>query len=440
MYPSKCLPVFILLLSTLCLTAHGLDIAGPLEIAEKPANVEYPFLAKVTGNDIYVRSGKGTAYYHCSKVHQGETLTVFEETFGWAKILPPKGCYSWIHKNYVDVQIDNATVGVLNANNVRVWAGSDAIEPMRSSSMQTKLNSGEIIELFVDQPETGDYYKIKPPAGAYLWISCSYLKYQGPVQDSAPLTIPEQEPEQKPEQEPVKPATKTPKPPVQSNNTPPTFLNVPDESSTDENAAATETKSDAEPAEAVQADEIPKAETENLGRCYALSTKIDQQLQKPLTEQKYTDIRKELEKIKADETDSKAATYAQLLLERIQRYELAISVVDTLKKQDEALAKAKEKVEEERRAKLKELPVEVEYLYAGVLKVSHVYTQKSGQKRYLVKNPDGKILCYAIPSTEQVAGQLEGFIDKKVGIQGTVSSNKESLVTLVSVSSVDLLE
>jgi len=69
--------------------------------------------------------------------------------------------------------------------------------------------------------------------------------------------------------------------------------------------------------------------------------------------------------------------------------------------------------------------------------VSHVYTSKSGRKRYILQGPDGKILCYAVPTSEEVAGRFEELLGKRVGVQGIVSSDTKSLVTLVSTTSVE---
>jgi len=424
---SKIISAFILFSLILSFSAVAVEDPDTPQIAGKPATVQYPFIAKATGNDVYVRSGKGTAYYHCGKVNLDDTVTVVEEIFGWANVVPPEGSYSWIHKDYVDVGKGTPAIGVLTDDNVRVWAGSDYIEPMRSSSMQTKLSKGQTVELLPDQPETGDYYKIKPPAGAYLWISSKFLKYADPVQ--AP-----------------KPAVVLPKPlvtdssalPPSNETETPMFTNI------DPNAsgvsALTDTTAEKKPTEAPAGMQPGAEDSEALKQCFVLSTKIDQELQKPLNEQNYADIRKALETIQADTSEDKAATYAQILLERIQRYELAISVVNTLKEQDAALAKTKEQIEKAYQAKLEKLPKESGFIYSGVLKVSHVYTQKSGQKRYLIQGAGGKILCYVTASSQELAGQLESLVGTKVGIQGTVVSNQQSLVALVSATAVQSLQ
>jgi len=423
----KIIPVFVLFSLILSFPAAAIENSATPQITGLPADVQYPFIAKVTGNNVYVRSGKGTAYYHCGKVNLNDQVTVVGQAFGWAEILPPEGSYSWIHKNYVDVKEEQPTVGVLTGDNVRVWAGSDNIEPMRSSSMQTKLNTGEIIELFADQPKDADYYKIKPPAGAKLTINCEFLKYVGPAVPKQPAVIPPRTATQEPVELPASTETKAP-----------VFGNLTeDKTSTDATADPATEPSAVQDAEKADPSQHEAEASANLKTCYALATKIDQQLQKPLAEQNYDPIKKDIETIKADTTDSKAVTYAQILLERIARYELAISVVNTLKQQDELLAEAKEKIEKARQAELKSVHRDADFIYIGVLKVSHVYTNKTGRKRYLLQGPDGKILCYAIPTSEEVAGRFEGLLGKRVGVQGAVSSDTKSLVTLISATGVE---
>ncbi|MHC4858139.1 MAG: SH3 domain-containing protein, partial [Planctomycetota bacterium] len=207
---TRMISVAVLFSLFLSFPAVAVDNSETPKIAGLPAEVQYPFMAKVTGNDVNVRSGKGTAYYACGKVNLDDQVTVVGEGFGWAEIIPPEGSYSWIHKNYVDVEDDQPTVGVLTGDNVRVWAGSDNIEPMRSSSMQTKLNTGEIIELFADQPTDGDYYKIKPPAGAKLTINCGLLEYVGPAASPKPVAIPPRTAAEKPVDLPASPETEAP--------------------------------------------------------------------------------------------------------------------------------------------------------------------------------------------------------------------------------------
>lgn len=427
MNPVKMISVFVLFALLLSFSTAAVDDASTPQIAGKASDAKYPFVAEVIGNNVYIRSGKGTAYYQCGKVQKGDKVTVFEEVFGWAKVVPPEGCYSWINKEFVDVESDQPTIGVLNGNNVRVWAGSDDIQPMRSSSMQTKLNSGEIVELLPDQPANdGDYYKIKPPAGAYLWINSEYLKYVEPVQPVRPPTIlPQPSDSEKTEvPEATKPAAEI-------------------RQSPDQNEIASEGSDKPSPQDAVtepESKEPPTGENQMLDICQALSDKIDQQRQKPLSEQDYDDIREKLKIIKADANAGKATIHAQILLERIERYELAIRVGESLKEQDEALARTKKQIKQAHQDKLKKMPADAEFIYTGVLQKSHVYTEKTGRQRYLLMDSSGKILCYVVPASRETAGQLKALIGERVGVEGKVSGDKNALKTLISATTVKPVE
>ena len=395
------------------------------QIAGKPTDIVYPFVAAAAANDVYVRSGRGPGYYHCGKVNTGDRVTVVEEAGGWAKILPLPENYSWIHKNYVKLNPQTPRMGTVTGDNVRIWAGSDFIEPIRSSSLQTRLNPGEIVELFdASQSDTGDYYKIKSPSGAYLWISSDYLKYVGPVKPIEPVVVPapaKAEPETLEERLGVETTPETP------------TVDIP---------------KPAEPEKAVEAvkPEPPKPappskETVYLQQCYSLSEKINEELKKPLREQDYSAYKPQIAAILEDAEAGKSAIYAKFLMERIDRYELAIGVTQTLKKQDERLDAIRTQIEKAHQAQLDKIPsAQDTLLYTGTVKPSFVYTGTGGQKRFLLTDSTGRILCYMLPSGPEIQGRLEQLISQEISIRGTIISDPKALVTLISVTSIHTKE
>lgn len=400
------------------------------QIAGKPADVVYPFVAAATSNDIYVRSGKGPGYYHCGKVNTGDLVTVIEEISGWAKILPLPENYSWIHKNSVKLNSQTPGVGTITGETpARIWAGSDFIEPIRSSSLQTRLNAGEIVDLFdATQTESGDYYKIKCPPGAYLWISSEYLKYVGPVKPAEPVVAPTPAEEkaltleEKLGVEPVeaKPTEETPAAP---------------EEVAEPEAKIEEVKP--EPPKPTP----PSKETIYLQQCYDLSEKINAELKKPLKEQNYSDYKQQLNTIIGDTEAGKSSIYAKFLIERIDRYELAIGVTETLKNQDNQLDKLREQIEKAHQAQLVKIPVAKDMpLYTGTVKPSFVYTGTGGQKRFLLTDTTGRILCYMLPAGPEIQGRLEQLISREIAVRGTIISDPKALVTLVSVTAIETRE
>lgn len=396
------------------------------QIAGKPADAAYPFLAEAVANDVYVRSGRGPGYYHCGKVNAGNQVTVVEEVGGWAKIVPLAEHYSWIHKNYLKLNPQTPGVATVDGENVRVWAGSDFIEPIRSSSLQTRLNSGEVVELFDPaQPDTGDYYKVKSPSGAYLYISSEYLKYVGPVVKPA---------------EPVAaPAPVTAEPQTLEER-----LGVDAAATT---APVVETPTVVEPVEAVEEVKpeppkpaAPSKETVYLQQCYSLSEKINEELKKPLIAQDYSVYKEQITTILNDAEAGKSAIYAKFLMERVERYELAIGVTETLKNQDKRLDTLRAQIEKAHQAQLDKIPAVEDLLYTGTVKPSFVYTGTGGKKRFLLTDTSGRILCYMLPAGPEIQGRLEQLISQEISVRGSIISDPKALVTLISVTSIHTKE
>jgi uncharacterized protein YgiM (DUF1202 family) len=147
----------------------------------------FPYTAEITGDDVYIRSGPGTNFYRCGKLNKGDKVKVVDKQFSWSRIIPPAGSFSWISMQYVSISPSDSTVGIVNGDNVRVYAGSDFVKPLYSTSLQGKLSKGEKVKLLGEQLD--DYYKIAPPPFAYLWVSTDFTKpVPEPVATPAPIT------------------------------------------------------------------------------------------------------------------------------------------------------------------------------------------------------------------------------------------------------------
>jgi len=120
---------------------------GPDE-AETPV---FPFMAEITGDNLYVRSGPGTNFYDCSKLNKGDKVKVMGRQFSWARIVPPAGSFSWISMQYVSIDTDNPTLGTVTGDRVRVYAGSDTQRPLYSTKLQGRLDKGDKVKLLGEQ-------------------------------------------------------------------------------------------------------------------------------------------------------------------------------------------------------------------------------------------------------------------------------------------------
>jgi len=132
------------------------------------AHAAFPYTAECTANNVYVRSGPDTNFYPVMKLNRGDTVTVVGESFGWLKIIPPKGAFSCIDKAFVRRE---GNVGYVTANRVWVRAGSLLVKDR--SSPQTKLNRGDKVVIL---GEEGGFYRISPPRSAFLWVAARFFR------------------------------------------------------------------------------------------------------------------------------------------------------------------------------------------------------------------------------------------------------------------------
>lgn len=387
------LTVIIIILTSLAIAQEpkSVPVIEPAAVAGKSKAVTFPHVAQVTGDNVSVRAGNGTLYYICSKLNTGQMVTVVGSEYGWSKILPPEGSFSWISKEYVKLEDGNDKIGTVTGDSVRIWAGSNDYDPLRSIGLQTKLNTGDVVQRI--GPETSGYYKITPPTGAYLWISTQFIKYFGPVTKAKPQPNLEE-----------------------ANGKTIVETTLP---------SAVDTKAPTQPKSQTT------SEFKRLSQCREISKLIEGQRKKAAEKQDYTKIKAELEKIVKDPEAGKGKFYAEYLINLIGRFELAVIAKDALLKQDYELAEATNKIKEKLAAELKNIPIDSQFTVTGIVKPSQIFTADSGIQRYLVVADTGKIICYAVPADRLAEKNLKKSINKKVKIAGEIIENPHSAITLV---------
>lgn len=335
----------------------------------------FPYIAEITGNDIYIRSGAGTNYYTCGKLNKGDTVMVVEIQYNWSRIVPPDGCFSLISTQYVVVDPNNPTAGIVNGDNVRVYAGSDSVKPLYSTTLQLKLNRSDKVKLLGEEKD--NYYKIVPPAGAYVWVSTQYTKAIGSAGE-VPLTIP----------------TKT-------------------EAKVDTGTVAPTTAA--------------SIEAEKLKEYYALEKKIQAERAKPVNEQNYADIKRALAEIANNKQAGKAIRFAEFVIKQIERYELALAVAKEVKLQNEQLKQIQQGIEKARATRLSEYQEMGKFAAVGELATFETY----GPGHYRVVDESGKTICYALPSESVSQVDFSRSVGQKVGLIGTVEPHSHTEVALV---------
>ncbi len=331
------------------------------------------YVAEAMGDDVFLRSGPGTNFYKCGKLYKSDRIQVVSTQQGWACILPPPGCFSWIPMQYVSINLDNPTLGIVTGDNVRIYAGSDFVEPMHSTSEQVKLFRGDNVKLLGEEKD--DYYKIAPPQGAYLWVSTQFIQ---PVQAGPGRTSPGQ------------------------------------------TAPGVQIQGQA-PAEApVQ----PGTESELLDAYYAIVNQVKAVHAKPRPEQNYTEFKTKLQEIAKNQGAGKAARYAEFSLKQIERFELVCTIDKEVEIQKQERQNINNKIDEARQARLAQIPDLGKFALVGKLAPSSLYPSTDQTKRYRILDDSGKTISYVAPAAGATGQDLTLLIGKKVGLVGEIQPHE----------------
>jgi len=362
----------------------GVTIGTP----KAPETPTGSYVAEAMGDDVFIRSGPGTNFYQCGKLYKSDRIQVVSTQQGWACVVPPPGCFSWIPMQYVSINLDNPTMGIITGDNVRIYAGSDFVEPMHSTSEQVKLFRGDNVKLLGEEKD--DYYKIAPPQGAYLWVSTQFIQ---PVQAGPGRASPGQ----------TGPGVQT-------------------------------------PGQGPQAQVQPGTESALLDAYYAMVNQLKAERAKPMSEQNYAGIRDKLQEIVKNQAAGKAARYAEFTLKQIERLELACTVGKEIELQSKERQKVNSKIDEARQARLAQIEDLGKFAVVGKLAGSSLYPSTDQTRRYRILDDSGKTICYVAPTAAAMSQDLSQLIGKKVGLVGEIQAHEPTSRAFIKYTQVIPLE
>src|SRR5580658_2045238 len=169
--------IALLLVSATCFSQDAVPLPDV-------ANSKYQIDGVINVDSVYVRSGPGEGYYPTQELTKNAAVTVVGIKFDWLKILPPQGSFSYVGSVFVD-RAGDSSVGKINRNDVNIRAGS-TVNAMKTT-VQTRLNAGNEVEIIGKEEE---YLKIKPPAGAYLYVKKDLVTISRPAVAATPAPTP----------------------------------------------------------------------------------------------------------------------------------------------------------------------------------------------------------------------------------------------------------
>lgn len=441
-----------------------------------------------------VLAGPSNTYYVVGQVPKGSTVIVNEMIAGWFKITPPQGTLSVVPKSALALSDDKKS-GTVQVEKAEVFA----LNPKavgESNRKQGTLEKGAKVQI---QGEEGAFYKITPPATAYLFLKPGTVRRLDLINEKEPVAAapvaaapvaaaPVAKPVEKapkhvhattqplpPEAQPLDTGKSAPKPAAPPVNkaqadisaakgdpsgvpyvapTPapaPAAAPVPAEPAPKKPAPAAKAPKAAEPAPApAPAAPVQAAQTNpDSPALNTLELKLEEIQQLPLEQQPLADLLKQYEAMSQDTNLSRRD--GLIIKARLQQLPNSIGIAKTLKdlqgqkveipapeKKAEPVPAATQPAAENKGATELLNKDPVKYDAVGTLLASAVYDGTDAPRLYrLTDTANSRTIVYVQPGDNYEPRQVLGQV---VGIVGQTTYNPGLGLRIITVERIDIMQ
>lgn len=369
-----------------------------LAVSTAVAADKFPYVGVVTGEEVYIRSGNDTNYYPVMKASRGQRVTVQGESFGWLKIAPITGSFSYVDKAYVE---HSGETGTVTAD--RLWVRAGSLLSNERSTPQVKLNKGDTVTIL---GEDEGFFKIATPSTASLWISARYVVSEDQA-GSMPLAV-------APGSQPAGAANgATGTQPALTDTTAKPASNTPGiirrESSKPRVSSVTHSAS---------ATATPSASGHNWQQEFdLLEADVKMELAKPIGERNFDALTAKYQALAAQNEDDAIAAAAKIRVENLSNINRQKDVLDAIERADRLFKSEIDIMNRPLPSPASQPNKDRGWDAQGVLKASWVFTGLNTPKLYRLVNPATDTAVAYVQTTPELAEKLEGMVDRYVGVR-----------------------
>jgi len=161
-------------LSALALAAAQPGSGAYDQAAAAPTSQPESYYLRVTVDRLNLRSRPDQNSVAVAQVERDAVLRGSGFEFGWHRVVPPDGVFSYVSAQYIRPTGPDEGVVAVESGKLRVRVGSRLtdLDPLRSE-VQTLLAPGARVQIVGRQ---GDWYKIVPPEGVCLFASDEHVE------------------------------------------------------------------------------------------------------------------------------------------------------------------------------------------------------------------------------------------------------------------------
>lgn len=129
---------------------------------------------RTKGDEVNLRSRPDQNSAVVARVPRDAPLRAISEEYGWHKVLPPAGTFSYVNAEFVESKSDTEGVVSVRSGNLRVRVGSTVsnLAPDKND-VQVLLPAGTAVRILGKE---GNWLKIEPPQGVYFYVSTQFTE------------------------------------------------------------------------------------------------------------------------------------------------------------------------------------------------------------------------------------------------------------------------
>jgi len=125
----------------------------------------------ITTDSVNVRSGPSLNFEIIMQMDKGSLVLVEDESKHWYKIRIPRNCKAYVHKDFLELDINDGSYGIISGDSVNVRAGKGL-----HFNILGQLNNGSKVMLAAKE---GDWYRIFSDDNCYAWVNRDFVKDYG---------------------------------------------------------------------------------------------------------------------------------------------------------------------------------------------------------------------------------------------------------------------
>lgn len=157
----------------LAVSAAGQDVGGKQDSEATPTAThvaDQPTWLRVTAEQVNLRSRPDANSLVVARVPRDTVLRAAGRgPYGWWRVLPPEGVFSFVSAEYVDRRGPTEGIVSVRSGTLRVRVGSlvEQVDPSQCEA-HARLERGQSVRIIGEQ---GDWLKIVPPPGVFVYVS-----------------------------------------------------------------------------------------------------------------------------------------------------------------------------------------------------------------------------------------------------------------------------